>query len=92
MVQDEEEISQIPLTVRNTSYEMGATIIIQLLVKARALNSKSSVGVTYLLEPQVWDSSRIYVMCISPGGMYLPLAYLSITFPCHLFCLLATDR
>lgn len=53
---DKEGTPQIPLTFGNTSCENGPTIILQLLVKARALNSKSSVGVTHLPEPQVWDT------------------------------------
>lgn len=51
---------------------------IQLLVKAKALNSKLSMGVAHLLEPQVWDTSGVCAVSISLVGIYLPLAYLDI--------------
>lgn len=74
-VRDEEGTRQIPLTVRvrgwGPAVQIGDTNVVQLLVKAKALNSESSMGVTHLLETQVWGALGMCTTCIRPVSIYL---------------------
>ena len=51
--------------------QMGDTNVLQLLVKAKALNSESSMGVTHLLETQVWGTPGMCTTRIRPVSIYL---------------------